>query len=81
MRQFNPMTACLHPHPDNDRPLAAIGSQQQAAVANARRARAEEDTRVPVYTAEQEAALMTARRSRTIARELTPGGCSDIRFH
>jgi hypothetical protein len=41
--------------------------QHQAAVAKTRRARAEEDARGPVYTAEQEAALMTARRSRAIA--------------
>jgi hypothetical protein len=33
----------------------------------ARRARAEEDARGPVYTTEQEAALMTARRRRAIA--------------
>jgi hypothetical protein len=41
--------------------------QHQAAVAKARRARAEEDARRPVYTAEREAALMTARRRRAIA--------------
>ncbi|HEY3690973.1 MAG: hypothetical protein QOH09_4820 [Pseudonocardiales bacterium] len=41
--------------------------QYQAAVAKARRARAEEDARGPVYTAEQETALMTARRRRAIA--------------
>lgn len=41
--------------------------QHQAAAAKARRARAEEDARGPVYTAEQEAALMTARRRRAIA--------------
>lgn len=38
--------------------------QYQAAVAKARRARAEEDDRGPVYTPEQEAALMAARRRR-----------------
>ena len=41
--------------------------QYQAAVAKARRARAEEDDRGPVYTPEQEAALMAARRRRAIA--------------
>jgi len=41
--------------------------QHQAAVAKARRARAEEDARGAIYTAAQEAALMTARRRRAIA--------------
>jgi hypothetical protein len=41
--------------------------QYQAAVAKARRARAEEDDRGFVYTPEQEAALMAARRRRAIA--------------
>jgi hypothetical protein len=41
--------------------------QHQALVAKARRARAEEDARDAVYTDEQEAALMAARRRRAIA--------------
>jgi hypothetical protein len=41
--------------------------QYQAAVAKARRARAEEDDCGLVYTPEQEAALMAARRHRAIA--------------
>ncbi len=40
--------------------------QQQAAVAKARRARAEEDARAPHYTDDQERALMAARRRRAI---------------
>ena len=39
----------------------------QAAVSKARRARAEEDAREPVYTAQQEATLMRVRRERAIA--------------
>lgn len=38
-----------------------------AAMAKARRARAEEDARGSVYTAEQESALMALRRRRAIA--------------
>lgn len=41
--------------------------QRQAAVAKAIRARAEEDARTPLYTDEQERALMQARRRRAIA--------------
>jgi post-segregation antitoxin (ccd killing protein) len=41
--------------------------QQQAAVAKARRARAEEDARAPLYTDQQERALMAARRRRAIS--------------
>ena len=41
--------------------------QRQAALAKAMRARAEEDARGAVYTDEQEAALMAARRRRGIA--------------
>ena len=41
--------------------------QRQAAVAKAIRARAEEDARAPLYTSEQERALMQARRRRAIA--------------
>ena len=41
--------------------------QHQAAVAKARRARAEEDARAPLYTDEQERTLMAARRRRAIA--------------
>jgi hypothetical protein len=41
--------------------------QQQALVAKSLRARAEEDAREAVYTDEQEAALMAARRRRGIA--------------
>jgi hypothetical protein len=41
--------------------------QHQALVAKAMRARVEEDAREPVYTNEQEAALMAARRRRAIA--------------
>jgi post-segregation antitoxin (ccd killing protein) len=41
--------------------------QRQAAIAKAMRARAEEDARGPVYTDEQEGALMAARRRRAIA--------------
>jgi len=39
----------------------------QAAVATARRARAEEDARGPLHTPEQEDALMDARQTRAIA--------------
>jgi hypothetical protein len=39
----------------------------QAAIAKARRARAEEDARPPVYTDEQEDLLMAARRRRALA--------------
>lgn len=39
----------------------------QALVAKSMRARAEEDARAAVYTDEQEAALMAARRRRAIA--------------
>jgi Arc/MetJ-type ribon-helix-helix transcriptional regulator len=39
----------------------------QAAVAKARRARMEEQQRGPVYTPEQEAEIMAARRRRAIA--------------
>jgi hypothetical protein len=41
--------------------------QHQALVAKSMRARAEEDARDVVYTDEQEAALMAARRRRAIA--------------
>jgi hypothetical protein len=41
--------------------------QHQALVAKSMRARAEEDAREAVYTDEQEAALMAARRRRAIA--------------
>ncbi|WP_232668737.1 hypothetical protein [Pseudonocardia sp. TRM90224] len=41
--------------------------RHQSAVAKAQRARAEEDARDPVYTAEQEQALMAARRRRALA--------------
>jgi hypothetical protein len=41
--------------------------QRQATIAKAMRARAEEDARAPVYTDEQESALMAARRRRAIA--------------
>jgi hypothetical protein len=41
--------------------------QRQAAIAKAVRARAEEDARPPLYTDEQERALMQARRRRAIA--------------
>ena len=41
--------------------------QRQAAIAKALRARAEEDARAPLYTAEQEQALLQARRRRAIA--------------
>ncbi|MGH3586278.1 MAG: ribbon-helix-helix protein, CopG family [Pseudonocardia sp.] len=41
--------------------------QHQALAAKAQRARAEEDARGAVYTAEQEAALTAARRRRAIA--------------
>ena len=41
--------------------------QHQAAAAKAMRARAEEDARAPVYTVEQERAVMAARRRRAIA--------------
>lgn len=40
--------------------------QRQASAAKAMRARAEEDARGPVYTVEQEAALMAQRRRRAI---------------
>lgn len=40
---------------------------QQAALARAMRARAEEDARTPLYTDEQEHVLMAARRRRAIA--------------
>jgi hypothetical protein len=39
----------------------------QAGLARAMRARAEEDARAPLYTAEQEQALMHARRRRALA--------------
>jgi len=41
--------------------------RQQAALATARRARAEEDTRLALYTAEQEDVLAGARRRRALA--------------
>ncbi|PZS21651.1 MAG: hypothetical protein DLM60_05965 [Pseudonocardiales bacterium] len=41
--------------------------QRQVLVAKSMRARAEEDAREAVYTDEQEAALMAARRRRAIA--------------
>ena len=41
--------------------------QQQAALAKARRARAEEDARAPLHTDEQERTLMASRRRRAIA--------------
>jgi metal-responsive CopG/Arc/MetJ family transcriptional regulator len=41
--------------------------QHQAGVAKARRARAEEDARGAIYTAEQQAALMRTRHHRAIA--------------
>lgn len=41
--------------------------QHQTAVAKARRARAEEDARAPVYSDAQERVLMVARRRRAIA--------------
>lgn len=41
--------------------------RRQAAMARATRARAEEDARTPVYTDQQEATLMAARRRRAIA--------------
>lgn len=41
--------------------------QREAALAKALRARAEEDARGSVYSDEQEAALMAARRRRAIA--------------
>jgi hypothetical protein len=41
--------------------------RREAAAATARRARAEEDTRSPLYTAEQEDALMASRRDRATA--------------
>jgi post-segregation antitoxin (ccd killing protein) len=41
--------------------------KHQAAAAKAMRARAEEDARAPLYTDEQEHALMLARRRRAIA--------------
>ena len=53
--------------------LESIGHQMieafdgEAAVAKAIRARAEEDARAPLYTNEQERALMEARRCRAIA--------------
>ena len=40
--------------------------RQQAALATALRARAEEDTGPPLYTGEQEDALFTARRRRAV---------------
>jgi hypothetical protein len=40
--------------------------RQQAARARAMRARAEEDAREPLYTEEQEAALVAARRKRAL---------------
>jgi hypothetical protein len=49
-------------------PLSGIEeARHQAAIAKAMRARAEEDARGPVYTDEQETALMAARRRRAIA--------------
>ena len=44
-----------------------IALQRQAAIAKALRARAEEDARAPLYSDEQERALMQARRRRAIA--------------
>ncbi|MGH3851304.1 MAG: hypothetical protein ACRDRT_16715 [Pseudonocardiaceae bacterium] len=41
--------------------------RREAAAATARRARAEEDARRPLYTSEQEDSLMTSRRSRAIS--------------
>ena len=41
--------------------------RREAAAATARRARAEEDTRPPLYTPEQEDALMVSRRARAAA--------------
>lgn len=41
--------------------------REQAALATALRARAEEDSRPPLYTDEQEDALLTARRRRAAA--------------
>jgi hypothetical protein len=41
--------------------------RQQAALATARRARAEEDTHPPLYTDEQEDTLLAARRRRAVA--------------
>jgi hypothetical protein len=41
--------------------------RQQAALATARRARAEEDTRLALYTDEQEDVLAAARRRRALA--------------
>jgi hypothetical protein len=41
--------------------------RQQAALATALRARAEEDTGLPRYTDEQEEALLAARRRRAVA--------------
>lgn len=43
-----------------------VALQRQATIAKAIRARAEEDARDPVYTEEQEGALMAARRRRAI---------------
>jgi hypothetical protein len=40
--------------------------RREAAAATARRARAEEDTRPPLYTPAQEDTLMAARRARAI---------------
>ena len=40
--------------------------RREAAVATAIRARAEEDDRAPLYTPEQEDALMVARRARAL---------------
>ena len=41
--------------------------RREAAAATARRARVEEDTRPPLYTPEQEDALMVSRRARAAA--------------
>lgn len=41
--------------------------RREAAAATARRARAEEDARPPLYTPEQEDALMASRRARAVA--------------
>lgn len=43
-----------------------VALQRQAVLAKAMRARAEEDARPPVYTEDQERALMVARRRRAI---------------
>lgn len=47
--------------------------RREAAAATARRARAEEDARPPLYTPEQEDALMASRRARAVAAFETRG--------